>query len=189
MHSRALSHVPVAGTAPQPAGTTDVELAAREHTAPASTSAPAIPPTSKGAMGSLPEEGASPEAGIRQRSRRRFQPSEGQEAAQQPGAIGRGEGEPLIASAGGLLQVPLEQRPFKQWLERETVETRCHAPVCHWEPLVSIGGCVQPPVLHQPFPLTSAEINLQQQLPCCVRHQMPTPTAVQVQPAGAAHKH
>ena len=103
-----------------------MELTAREHTAPAASSAPAVVPASKGAPGSLPEEDASPETGIRQRSRRRLRPPEGLEAAQ-PGDIGLGEGEPLIASAGGLLQVSMEQRPFKQWLERETVKTRCRA--------------------------------------------------------------
>eukprot|EP00891_Asterochloris_glomerata_P005375 jgi/Astpho2/5375/fgenesh1_pg.00075_%23_46_t len=82
-----------------------------------------VPLTGKGTLGSLSEEDASPETGIRQRSRRRLRPSEGQEAAQS-GDVSVGDEEPLIASAGGLLQVPVEQRPFKQWLERETVENR-----------------------------------------------------------------
>ena len=127
---------PVAGTALEAAGSVDVELTAREHTAPAARSAPTVPPAGKDAPGSLQEEDASQGTGIRQRSRRRLRPSEAQEAAQ-PGDGGLGDREPLIASAGGLLQVSLEQRPFKQWLERETVETRWHIDLARRELLVN----------------------------------------------------
>ena len=160
-----------AGTALQPAGSTDVELTARERTASAASSAPASPPTGKGALGSLPEEDASPEIGIRQRSRRRLRPSEGQEVAQ-PGDLSLGEGEPLIASAGGLLQVPLEQRPFKQWMKRETVETRCRPGLARGRCLMASAGVCSRWCPSSPS-LTSAEINLQQQLPFCANHQMP----------------